>query len=445
MRLAIAIAVVLGCVMDIQAGNATDASTVYSPDPRHLWNRLNETLFQRTAQDGKHYGLDELDILYWGRTTNLLAEPSHHRALAVLDEFINVHGEKLMPDPLKRAWLQRDLWALFDWVARPGPAPVYDTPRKELQSRLAVIIRRLALTTNEIAALPNNYALTDGRRSPDLPRGLFETNSDWVNLAPDLLGNEEIAPTHDHSFQGHSAFLVMLHLPAGRPAAKAYLEQLRTVEHYWIYVTNTSPFATNSPREMLSLNTNLPEFPTNTEWAIVRRMLLIDSNGNLHPTPITESIQVRRYFGFENDLVIMTNSYGYQMAEYMPPQKVFEFQMDRWQRGGLREIAPDEKDFLHVHFLGMGIDPFEWPSSDSRVPDSSTFKGTVLNDCRICHLGPGIHSVAVYSGNFQLRDAREGTPQLFECDINREMRTAIDWKQGQFNWGLLQGLWDQND
>jgi hypothetical protein len=53
--------------------------------------------------------------------------------------------------------------------------------------------------------------------------------------------------------------------------------------------------------------------------------------------------------------------------------------------------------------------------------------------------------VAVYTGKFQLRDAREGTPQLFECDINGEMSAAIDWKQGQFSWGLLQGLWNQND
>jgi hypothetical protein len=30
--------------------------------------------------------------------------------LAVLDEFISTHGERLVRDPLKRAWLQRDLW-----------------------------------------------------------------------------------------------------------------------------------------------------------------------------------------------------------------------------------------------------------------------------------------------------------------------------------------------
>jgi hypothetical protein len=110
---------------------------------------LNETLFARTAQDGKKFGLDELDILYWVSTKNLLIEPSHCQALAILGEFINTHGEKLIRDPLKRALLQRDLWELFDWSA-----PAWhdsDRERRELQVRLVLAIQRLALTTNEIA------------------------------------------------------------------------------------------------------------------------------------------------------------------------------------------------------------------------------------------------------------------------------------------------------
>lgn len=30
------------------------------------------------------------------------------------EEFIVTHGERLIDDPLKRAFLQRDLWAVFD-------------------------------------------------------------------------------------------------------------------------------------------------------------------------------------------------------------------------------------------------------------------------------------------------------------------------------------------
>ena len=101
------------------AAMAAVESTIYDPDPRHLWNQLNQTLFERTAPDGKQFGLDELDILFWRTTDHLLAGPSREKTLAVLDEFISTKGEGLLHDPLKRAWLQRDLWALFDWSAKP--------------------------------------------------------------------------------------------------------------------------------------------------------------------------------------------------------------------------------------------------------------------------------------------------------------------------------------
>ena len=113
--LALALSLPLRVFGEEEAGAAAG---LYDPDPAHLWNRLNETLFVRTALDGKKFGRDELDILYWPTTRNLLFEPSRQKALAVLDEFIDTHGEMLIRDPMKRALLQRDLWELFDWSAR---------------------------------------------------------------------------------------------------------------------------------------------------------------------------------------------------------------------------------------------------------------------------------------------------------------------------------------
>lgn len=442
---AIIIAAILFNAITLKAGDAPDANTIYDSDTNHLWNRLNETLFERTAQDGKKYGLDELDILYWFRTTNLLAGISHQQAISILDEFINTHGEKLIRDPLKRALLQRDLWELFDWTASPWPSVPYAQERKELQKRLAVVIRRLALTTNEITSLPDNYAQTEIKNSPDLPQGLFQTTGDWVNLAPNdsTYAQEEIAPTHDHFADGHSAFLVMLRLPGGRQATVSYLNQLHTFEHFWIYQTNQ--FATtNSPREILTLNTNLPEFPTNTEWALVRRMFVIDANGNIQPTRIVESIQLRRYYAFTHPTIFMvTNSSGGVSEQFIPPQNLYEFQMSRRQNCALREVAKDEKDFLFVHFMGKGFDPFEWKSDDSQVPDSSTFKGTVLESCRTCHVARGIYSVNVYAGMFHTRSI--DPPQLFNLDADDEMKAVLGWKREQYSWGLLQGLWNQEN
>jgi hypothetical protein len=442
--IAIVIAVLLGSAMYLRAGAESGQSTIYDPDPHHLWNRLNKTLFLRTAADGKQYGLDELDILYWYRTTNLLSGASHQRALNILDEFIQSHGEKLINDPFKHALLQRDLWALFDWTV-DSPPTSYAAQQKELQNRLALVIRRLALTTNEIASLPDNYALTDRTNAPDLPHGLFATNGDWVNLAPDQGGYQEIAPLHDHNFAGHSVFLAMVRFPQGRVATLAYLDQLHLFEHFWVYVTNTVPLLKyNPPHEILAVNDQLPQFPTNTEWALVRRMVVIDADGNIRLTPITESIQLRRYLGFSPPVSQMvTNDDGSKFPIQIPPQKFFEFQMNRRENGRLRQIANDERDFLNVHFMSIGFDPFEMTMNEKPVRDSSKFTTRVLYSCSTCHLPAGIYSVNVYAGLFH--PATIAFPQLYSSDVNDVTRTAIGWKQGQFSWGLLQGLWRQAD
>jgi hypothetical protein len=194
------IAAVLVCTAGLNAENipngGANENAIYDPNPNHLWNRLNETLFVRTAQDGKKYGFCELDILYWSRTTNLLVGVPHQRALAVLDEFITSHGETQIRDPLKHALLQRDLWALFDWTARPNfYNGRFAGEQHELQKRLAIVIRRLALTTNEIAALPDNYAQAGTNLAlTDLPRGMFQINGNWVNVSVD--GMDPTASLH---------------------------------------------------------------------------------------------------------------------------------------------------------------------------------------------------------------------------------------------------------
>jgi hypothetical protein len=146
-KLSVAALMVRICVFST---GAAQGERFFHDDPDHLWNRLNAALFLRTAEDGKSYGLHELDILYSHNTKHLLSGEDHERAIAALNEFEKQHGERLIADPIKRALLQRRLWALFDWAANDNA--------NDLPSRLARVIRAVALTTNEIVALPNNYA-----------------------------------------------------------------------------------------------------------------------------------------------------------------------------------------------------------------------------------------------------------------------------------------------
>jgi hypothetical protein len=132
------------------SGSSEKAGALYDPNPAHIWNRLYDALLIREGPTGAKYGADSLDPLLWPQTKHLLAQPSHERALRVLDEFLQIHAENLIQDPVKRATLRHDLWAVFDWsVYRSSEeegGTSYDKERRELQIRLAEVLRRLALT-----------------------------------------------------------------------------------------------------------------------------------------------------------------------------------------------------------------------------------------------------------------------------------------------------------
>src|SRR5262245_20657688 len=91
--------------------------SIYDSDQNHPWNRVFRQFYRRVAIHGQEYGMDELDPLLWFDTTYLLTGPSHQQAVQVLDEFLNTHAETLIREPLKRAVFQRDMWAVFDWLA----------------------------------------------------------------------------------------------------------------------------------------------------------------------------------------------------------------------------------------------------------------------------------------------------------------------------------------
>jgi hypothetical protein len=119
-------------------------------------------------------------------------------------------------------------------------------------------------------------------------------------------------------------------------------------------------------------------------------------------------------------------------------QHVAEFRMSRRENGALRTVGPDERDFFH--FFTKGTDPFEARES------ALIFREKTLGSCYTCHNGPGIYSVMSYGGTFSQRtgiDPRgsvDGKPEFSEW----EAKATATWKGTQFDWGLLQGLWEQS-
>jgi hypothetical protein len=406
-------------------------AAVYDPDLNQPWNRLHACLFVRQSNDGKEYGADTLDPLLWGETKHLLTGESHRQALECLDEFLRTRAEKHFPDPLKRAVFQRDLWAVFDWAASGGERP--SAKRRALLARLSLAMRRVALTPDEIGGLPDTYSDALASRhfpaeySPAvphrafLPPDLFQPDGPWI-----CLSGYSDEPTALGHFSGRSRFLIFMRLPGGREATLRYVRSLRS---------STEPPIADGGR---ALNLKLPQFPVGTEVALVRQMMLLDANGNLAPSAVTESVQLRVYHAVTPGPAFV-NFHGGPASH---DQDFFEFRFSRpalfaHRDGGLIPVQPREKGYA-TQFT-FGYDPFETTNAFGR---GVAQPGDILT-CAPCHSDSGIHSV---QSRVRWMNGNQGSnqpgwnPSVLEV-INWETARTIDLKRKQDRFILLQQYW----
>jgi hypothetical protein len=351
--------------------------TVYDPDPKHLWNRLHEAL--AVSLDGEGPDAAELDPFLGPESPDAEKEKRYKRAAAVLDEFLAERGDKLITDPRKRAFLQRDLWVLFDTVAPSRFLAPPDTADGQLglARRAARILPRLALTAEQIKALPDTYAeavaakqFADGS---DAGR-LWDADGPWV-----LLGSAEktpVARSHVAFFGGRSAFFVLLRLPDGREQTKKYVAELRS-------------------------DGAAPKLPPGSETALVRQMQLIDDRGRITLTPVVETVQVRA-------------------------GREFKFKLDRQAflagKPSLRALGPEDRERSHLSFLGQ---------------NAGNGRAKVLGTCFHCHQ-ESIAALNSYDRPFP--PAQSIRPRLLPSSRDEEARSAWVWKKDRYEWGLLQGL-----
>jgi hypothetical protein len=420
------------------AGGSATPPGLYDPNPQSIWNRLNEALFIRSDQSGVRYGDDALDLLLWPDTEYLLSGQSHQRALAVLDEVLRAHAENLIRDPLKRALLQRRLWAVFDWSTQRRN---HDRERRELQVRLAEVLRRLAPTRKEIDSLPDNYAraLASGafareydpahRDRPFLPSDLFQPRGPWVCIRGD---DGPVAESHVGGFSGRSRFLVFVRLPEGRKATLEYFASLWNVPQPW--VDGQLDVGRGA------LNPDLPQFPVGTEVALVRQMILFDNQGTLVATPITESVELRVYRSItarhdRNNVRVDWPAARVEQDFY--EVRLSPSQLVEGQAGALRAVARGEKEF--PLFSTQGDDVFEVVAG--RQDPSATFRNSlILAGCAACHSAPGINSVQ--SRRHLLKPKRrQADPDPPYDALWWESENTVSWKANRYDWGLLNGYW----
>jgi len=408
---------------------------VYDSNPNHIWNRLYEAFCVRHDESGAAYGVGEIDALLWIGTNHLLVSPSHRQAIAVLDEFLRTHAENQIHDPLKKTLLQHNLWAVFDWSASRNDN--YPLERRELQTRLAEVLYRLALSESEIKSLPANYAAAVASRTiadhyndaePEkafLPPDLLQPKGPWVRITANF---EPLAPAHVFQCSGRSSFFIFIHLPQGRAATINYLKRLWEFENPWI----------GSEMEHGD-NPNLPQFPEGTQVALLRQMNVFGTGREIVGTPITESLQIRVYRSVPSRIDENRIDRDWDLAR--KEQSFYEIRLDQrqllaMQAGGLHAFSRDAKEF--ATFSTQGRDPFEHHGENEGSP--------ILQRCVACHSAPGIHSL---QSRAQLMKPNRGQvdPQHGN-DPDREPYgpwwqdgRGVAWKAERYDWGLLNGLW----
>jgi len=382
----------------------------YSADPKHIWNRIHRRLLERRDAQGKVWGCDELDPLLWRETQHILAGPAYRETVALLDEFIRTHSEQLFHDPLRRAMFQRDLWAVFDWLAQP--ADEHSRERKELEKRLATIIKAVALTASEIQQLPDNYrqlrgafistTTSDGFALPD-------SSDAWLMIGRDDAG--PVAPIHSFPFS-RSLFLVYMKLPPGGTKASAYLETMRAYSRQ------------HPPGEDCQLHPcSPPQFPVGTELALVRRAILIDATGRPVVSPVTESVQLRRYREIPPKGGIDFDGKMQQVAEFLLSRRAL--------------LQGD----LNLHRVGVSeshLQVFSTHGTDSFERGENTTEFPVLRGCHSCHQGVGVRSFTTYSrAQFEINHLFIPVHAGTEAE---EAAAAIAYLRSRDSWTLLKGL-----
>src|SRR6266446_10716250 len=178
-----------------------EPQAIYADDPLDCWNRIFHSLFTRTLKvrlsddfpEGAPFTFNKL--AGWGgkgvstrvferiesgdraveplyphktfeqdtSTAQLLAEPRFSEFQKALTEAL---AEKASRPALVRALIQGDLWAAYDFLSRDvpdgilkdAPVPRFHERQAQLRQLVAQLIAKLALTPDEIRALPDNYA-----------------------------------------------------------------------------------------------------------------------------------------------------------------------------------------------------------------------------------------------------------------------------------------------
>jgi hypothetical protein len=403
---------------------------VYSKDPQDSWNRIFRALFTRTvtarltneyAAGAPFSGTAGFQHIPISKKTVERLESGDRAIEPLYPSFLNLAGpnqvltgphyselkqalqdalaEQSARPPLARALMQSDAWAAYDILfrypvcracgggmqARMPDQWLAADRREELLALLSKFLHKLALTQGEIRSLPRNYSTGDAALPP-----VFDTSSGWMEVewSPDRMHDADV---------GY------------RRAARVFVKPVASPADREAFV--------NSLRQPGDVTAKLDAM------ALVIEDLLLDSDGNAVPSPITYDVQVRTFVRDATGKFLRV--------------EVAEHELSRQ-----RVLSDPNSGFVHVRldapaYLSAAGNDYRFATSQMRQSGNLPVLGTLNSRCASCHFtGAG---AATFSAIFP-----ERRPPAKTLPVDKDLRAAYvakrktereDYKSLRAAWG----------
>ncbi len=267
---------------------------IYSADPNDSWNRIFYFLFSRRVEtrvsdqfpegapfvDGistrtferNEIGDRAIDPLYPSHfvitgSRLVLTEPAYSEFRKALQQALDENAPR---SAVARALMQSDLWGAHDTLFFPFlPADEKElgAHRLEALDLISRLMRKIALTPEEIRSLPNNYSAA---ARADLPPGVF------VDVLPKV-------------FDKDSGWIEVLWF---HPRMHDVAAGFRRTSRVFLKLSHPQP---NLQKFLDGMPDRAESDPINglNGVALVTQLLLVDSKGKVEPTALTSEVEVR--------------------------------------------------------------------------------------------------------------------------------------------------------
>jgi len=342
--------------------------------------RVSERTFERIELGDRAINPLYPSFLDSSGTVRLFTDTRYSEFEKALREALEERNKR---PPIQRALMQSDLWAAYDKIYRDSRRMDAARPAHILKT-LAALIRKLALTPDEIAALPDNYATAANHlHLPDL----FGEHSPWIEI------EWSQGRSHDASSDFRRSTRIFLNPGPKLTDQRSFLESFRS---------DSSPHA---PLEAV---------------ALVTRCVLIDNAGNAVPSRNTTEVQVREFVRSKTEI-----------AEFELSRRTM---LKEPASGGLVRVDDTSPAYLAAagndYTFASGID-----SSDGRARDISIM-GSLRSRCVGCH-GRSVSTLFTFS----VQDPGSGKIGVLDKRANEHAQYVVEQKTKLGSWKSLRENW----